>query len=172
MDINPSEIRRRLNLSDEELLKECDTQAYQASGPGGQKRNRTYSAVRLVHPPSGLSVTASESRSQHGNRLTAVRRLKEEIALEFRQPLPKKIVWPQHTQVKGRLSVGAKNPAVPEVIAILLDAIYEHEGKLGEASSALDLTSSNMVKFLSQHLKAWARTNRIRKEFGLAPLKK
>jgi peptide chain release factor len=46
-----------------------------ASGPGGQHVNRTESAVRVTHVPSGLQATASEERSQHRNRKLALARL-------------------------------------------------------------------------------------------------
>ncbi len=48
---------------------------YRDSGPGGQHRNKTDSAVRLTHLPTGLQVTATEDRSQHVNRLVAYARL-------------------------------------------------------------------------------------------------
>jgi len=50
-------------------------ETFRSGGPGGQHRNVTDSAVRLVHPPSGVRVTASESRSQHRNRELAFERL-------------------------------------------------------------------------------------------------
>src|SRR4051794_41766574 len=61
-------------LTDAQLLAQCAVDTYRASGPGGQKRNKTSSAVRLRHLPSGLAVIAEESRSQHENRARALRR--------------------------------------------------------------------------------------------------
>src|SRR5712692_10682169 len=75
-------------LSDPELLKQCAVDTYRASGPGGQKRNKTSSAVRIRHQPSGLSVIAEESRSQHENRARALRRLRHALYLKLRNDLP------------------------------------------------------------------------------------
>jgi protein subunit release factor B len=49
------------------------------SGPGGQKVNKTSSAVRLYHAPSGMTVKCSESRSREQNRWLARRELAERI---------------------------------------------------------------------------------------------
>src|SRR5215475_8810795 len=73
------------NLSDEQLLAECAVDTYRASGPGGQKRNKTSSAVRLRHAASGVLVIAEESRSQHENKARALRRLRRDIALQIRE---------------------------------------------------------------------------------------
>src|ERR1700693_4973159 len=74
-------------LSDAQLLEQCEVDTYRASGPGGQKRNKTSSAVRLRHLPSGLLVIAEESRSQHENRAKALRRLRQAFFLKLRDEL-------------------------------------------------------------------------------------
>lgn len=50
-----------------------------AGGPGGQHVNKTESAVRAIHGPSGIMVTASESRSQHENKKLALQKLKTKV---------------------------------------------------------------------------------------------
>jgi len=73
-----------LLASDEALLAASTTDTYRASGPGGQHRNKTESAIRLTHRPTGVVVTATERRSQHENRRRAVERLRKAVALEVR----------------------------------------------------------------------------------------
>ncbi len=54
-------------------------QTLRSSGPGGQHVNKTESAVRAIHVPSGLQVTASDSRSQLQNKKLAMERLKTKM---------------------------------------------------------------------------------------------
>lgn len=56
-------------------LADIDITAARAGGPGGQHVNRTASAVRAVHRPTGIAVRAAEERSQHANRKRALARL-------------------------------------------------------------------------------------------------
>ena len=64
----------------ETLEREVVVQTFRASGPGGQHVNKTESALRLTHPPSGVVVIAQDSPSQVRNRETAFRRLAERLA--------------------------------------------------------------------------------------------
>jgi peptide chain release factor len=56
-------------------LKAVRFEAFRAGGPGGQHQNKTESAVRAVHIPSGLAAVARNGRSQHSNKAMALERL-------------------------------------------------------------------------------------------------
>ena len=61
------------------LELETDIETFRASGPGGQHVNKTNSALRLFHPPSGVVVISQDSPSQARNRESAFERLIERL---------------------------------------------------------------------------------------------
>ena len=69
-----------LAADDDALLRACDLIMQKGTGNGGQKINKTSSAVRLKHRPTGIAVSANEERSQSRNRHIALRKLRYEIA--------------------------------------------------------------------------------------------
>ncbi|HEX4802563.1 MAG TPA: peptide chain release factor-like protein [Myxococcaceae bacterium] len=73
--------RQALALEDGALLAECEQELFTAGGPGGQHRNKTASGVRLTHPATELSVTATERRSQSLNRRVALERLRRGLRM-------------------------------------------------------------------------------------------
>ena len=61
------------------LARDCDIEFTRAGGPGGQHRNKAETAVRITHRPSGVTVVASERRSQARNKMAALKRLADKL---------------------------------------------------------------------------------------------
>jgi protein subunit release factor B len=99
-------------LTDEALLAQCDVQVHRASGPGGQHRNKTETAVRLVHRPSGVSAEGKDQRSRTQNLGAAVARLREKLARRAYRPPPRHKTRPtagsQRRRLEGKKRDSAK----------------------------------------------------------------
>jgi hypothetical protein len=165
------------DLSDAQLLAQCDVDTYRASGPGGQKRNKTSSAVRLRHPASGLAVIAEESRSQHQNRTRALNRLRQALFLKLRDDLPPDDLAPQSLRTRfdypteGRLDLGRKDPRFWPAIGLVLDVLHALQARVSDAAHALGVSTANLIAFLQTEPKAWEQANYLRAQFGQKPLK-
>jgi hypothetical protein len=147
-------------MSDAELLHECREERYKASGPGGQRRNKVTTAVRLRHEPAGVVVQAEEGRALEENRKRAVRRLRERIAIEVRAPFDIASPAPPAEFAKyvtgdGKLKVNPKNADYPLVVATLLDALATADGSYAAAATTLGVTTSQLVKFLESDREVW-----------------
>ena len=90
----------------ESLEREVEIDVFRASGAGGQHVNKTESALRLTHWPSGVVVIAQDSPSQHRNREIAFRRLAER--LERLNYVPKKRVPTKPSKAAKKRRLEAK----------------------------------------------------------------
>jgi protein subunit release factor B len=95
--------RAALALDDDALLRACEFSTFVGSGPGGQHRNKTESAVRLVHRPTGVTVTATERRSQARNRAAALERLRAALVPLARRPRVRRPTRPGRAARERRL---------------------------------------------------------------------
>jgi ribosome-associated protein len=87
----------------ERLARECVVTPFKSSGPGGQKKNKTFSSVRARHRPSGITRIATESRSQTRNRELALQRVWDELRRRARRPKPRVATRPSAGAVERRL---------------------------------------------------------------------
>ncbi|HET6438157.1 MAG TPA: peptide chain release factor-like protein [Anaeromyxobacter sp.] len=102
-DVRRGAARHALTLPDAGLLAECRETFFIAGGPGGQHRNKTESGVRLVHLPTGVSVTATERRSQARNRSAALERLRRALSPLSRRRQRRVATHPGRAAVERRL---------------------------------------------------------------------
>src|SRR5262245_57823722 len=146
-------------LTDSQLLALCEVDTYRASGPGGQKRNKTSSAVRIRHPASGLLVIAEESRSQHENREKALKRLRQALFLKLREELTSQQLAPEglasHEDFRearnsaGKLDLGRKDPRFWPAVGVVLDVLGAVQARVGEAAEVLGVSTGNLIDFLA-----------------------
>ncbi|MDM8270516.1 peptide chain release factor-like protein [Thermophilibacter provencensis] len=90
-------------MSSEELARDCEMQAFRASGPGGQGVNTTDSAVRVRHVPTGIVVVSREERSQLRNRERCIEKIREICRRRGRPPRPRKKTRVSAAQKRRRL---------------------------------------------------------------------
>lgn len=77
-------------------------QTLRSSGPGGQHVNKTETAVRVIHVPSGMSVTASDQRSQLQNKKRATERLLIKLSVWNEEQAVREAqkIWSNHNRVE------------------------------------------------------------------------
>jgi protein subunit release factor B len=83
-------MRPRFDTDPQVLKKQVILETYRSSGPGGQRKNKVETAVRLKHLPSGITVVATEHRFQSENRKLAFERLRERL-IKLNRPKRRRI---------------------------------------------------------------------------------
>ena len=80
----------KLDTDSEVLRNHVVIETYKSRGPGGQRKNKTETAIRLKHLPSGITVVATEHRSQAENKKLAFERLSERL-IKLNRPRKRRI---------------------------------------------------------------------------------
>ena len=163
------------DLSDEQFAAQCRWEAFRGPGPGGQKRNKTSSAVRVTHASSGVSVVATEMRSQAANRRNAVRRLRHKLTIEQRWAIdPAAFQTPRWFSEliadRGRLQVGVRDDRYLPVMGLVLDVLAATGWSISRAAALLGVSSGGLSGFLEKDDQLWAHVSRQRSAAGLRPL--
>jgi hypothetical protein len=150
-----------LALSAEELLRQCRCDTFRGVGPGGQKRNKTESAVRVTLVAEQLSAFDDTSRSQHENKLHALSKLRRQIALQLRAE-PRS--W------TGEVP-SLCNAAREQWVAVAIDALESTGYRLAEAAAILGSSTSRLSKELGKDPQVWQFVNSARTARELPPLR-
>ncbi|KAI3807101.1 hypothetical protein L1987_23023 [Smallanthus sonchifolius] len=158
--------RELVAMSDEKLLSQCEMDTYKASGPGGQHRNKRESAVRLKHIPTGIVAQASEDRSQHKNRASALARLRSLLALKVRNTIDLETYTPPPELLQvlpAKSTIRGSDP--------LLDLIFAVEGSVSDAAKKLGLSTGALSRLILSDDSLRQAVNEFRTSKGMKPLK-
>ena len=163
------------SLTDDELGAQCRWEAFRARGPGGQHRDKTNTAVRITHLPTGLSAIGGEERSQRVNRIHALKRLRLKLALEMREPVDRATFTPPAWFIQARSRPhGASSARAPTLkmtprhhdyfrtVGMVIDIIHEMEGDLSSSAAMLGISTSSLARFIKLDGQIMGALNRIR----------
>jgi hypothetical protein len=155
------------------LLADCREIRTKRSGPGGQHRNKTETAVVLTHLPTGITAAAAERRSQAENRRMALWRLRLRLAIEHRLPtgsVGPSTLWETRSH-GGRLTVSPEHDDYPPLVAEALDRLAAAQGDAAAAASQLGVTATQFVRLFKKQPSAWMALAACRRAHGLPPLR-
>jgi len=132
IEINPADLR---------------IDVYRASGAGGQHVNRTESAVRITHEPSGIVVQCQNDRSQHKNKATAMKQLQSKL---YEAELQKRS-GDQQAVEDSKSDIGWGS----QIRSYVLDQSRIKDLRTGvESSNTQAVLDGDLSKFLEESLKA------------------
>lgn len=139
-----------LSADDEALARDCRFDFHRSGGKGGQKVNKTSSAVRLVHLPSGIGAVSTETRSQALNRHLAFRKLRMKLAFTFRE-----------TPAEGKEILDMKTPPSPHGAgyplwtARLFDTLSACSWDLKQSAADLHCSRARLFRLLRRDPALW-----------------
>ncbi|PHQ80756.1 MAG: peptide chain release factor-like protein [Phycisphaera sp.] len=161
-------------LDDEAILKACDLGRGRSSGPGGQHRNRVQTLVMLTHKPTGVEAHAGERRSAQDNKRVALKRLRFQLALQTRAPVPPgdigSAMWKSRIKA-GKIACNVDHHDYPAMVAEAIDVIYDASFDMKRAAVRLDCTQSQLIKLLAKEPAALVALNEARKAKGMGTLR-
>jgi hypothetical protein len=156
-------------VDDRTLLLQCEITSSSSHGPGGQHRNKTESAIRLRHRPSGLFAQCEDHRERARNRDEALRRLRIRLVIAMRGISDPAWLAPY---LKGRqVAAGANAREFPLLAAICLDALASANGSLADAAKALGMSSTQFVKLVTADKEVHQAGNKIRADYALGAIR-
>lgn len=163
-----------VELSDAELLKQCDIRKTKRSGPGGQHRNKVETAIVLTHLPTGEQVEASERRSQSENLAVALERMRIRLAVRVRRGIDRagepSDLWRSRCRA-GKIVVSVSHPDFPKVLAEGLNQVAASGWELKPAAERLGCSSSQLLKLIGDEPTAWTLLQETRRKLGLRELR-
>jgi hypothetical protein len=122
-----------------------------------------------VHVPTGIKAEATERRSQAENQRIALRRLRINLALEERAS---KVVGQPVSELcrqrcgGGQIQISVQHPDFPSLLAEVLDELHAVEYALRPAADRMDVTPSQITKFLKLEPRALTMVNSQRARLG------
>lgn len=147
-----------LSMSDDELSRLCRLEFIKATGNGGQKRNKTSSAVRVTLDEYGLSAEDCSERSQHRNRAVALTKLRRKLAYAVRMDY-----FPFE-----RTECSVDHFDYPRYLAKLLDLLCSCNWDYRQASLVYGVSASRLLKMIFRDPELAAYYNSMRKAAGLS----
>jgi len=151
-----------LFLKDEDFLKHVKVSTFKASGKGGQKVNKTSSAVRMVFEPLNIEVTCQKYRKQAENKVSALRKLRKFVALHA-SSWPSDNVFAISLQyLKNGLHINRKNKDISFIYALVVSLFSNFDGDHKKVAVCLGITSSRLVRFLAEDKLLLNKVNLIR----------
>lgn len=152
-----------LGMSERDLLKHCRVEAFTGTGPGGQHRNRNYTAVRIVFLPlPEISAKESSCRSQKQNLDAALTKLRINIAVNWRKKAP---------EVADYRHLNENNMLYALELAKLLDVVKSCNFDHKLSALRLNISGSKLLKELARCSQVWQEFRTAREQLGLSELK-